>query len=1048
MNSSYDLSLEEQKILLTLASMVQLGGEKFKPYIFKINDFIKLLEVKNQAKYTEIPKIIKKLKEKVFEIKEENKTIQIAWLSSAAYEEGTRCVKLEFSPKLKPYILKIKGPFTQYKLANILNMKSKYSPRIYEILKCNKFKKQGFFEIKITNLRRLLKAEDIYPKYNDFKRKVIEKSQKELSKLSDISFDFEDIKTGRKVTGIKFHIRSKDKKQLLMNYNNQRPNFKKIKLLKRERINYILSAIYYYPLTIIEAPIGFGKTTAVKQFLASKNNPYFWITFSDLNKTASFFWSNFSNEISKIDEDAGQKLKCLGFPVGTPQILKVLSILDDIDYDEETVFVIDDYYLLEEIQVNKLLRHIVLEKLDNFHIVIITRDTTKIDFTELLSKGFCQVISQQQLKFTYEEIEKYCLMMDRNISSSDLQKIKEYTDGWISLAYMVILGLDKGIPVGMNNTIEDLIENVLFSTYDEYIQNFLLELSIMDNFTAEQARFVTHEEEADKILKKLRQENAFVFYDEVNKTYKIHNVLLDFLRIKQHFEPGQVKELYRRLGYWYLNRKEFVIAYGYLNRAGDVEKILSVLNNPDNVSSHLTEFEGSFEMFNDVPEELLYKYPIAYLQHIFLSILKGDNETIEKYLKKLDKLISFYENIKDIEQEYKNRIIAEALIVKKFTRFNDIEQMGINNDKIIKLLDGKSSYIMLRENGFTFGSPHLLYTYFRDEGTLNKVRDIFSNKELAHPKISNGCGTGSEYIAKAEYALETCNIKEAELNSIKAVYKAKTKSQASIIICAYFNLIRTYIFQGSITEGIDKLEELDSYISNVNSHICNTAVDLCKGYVYACLNQYEKIPYWLQIGDMGKAYFFYEGMGFNCIVYGKAVMLSKNYAKLEMLTESFVEYFSMFSFRLGFIHNGIFKAVAKYHLYGEKEGVLELQDTLLKAQADNIIMPFAENAAHIMDMLTIIENNNLNNEYIKKVVLFSKKYKISLDNNKLDEVRLSHREIEVLSLISKGLKRDEVACNLMISNGTVKTHLQNIYKKLGVSGKVSAIKAAQMHGII
>ncbi|WP_192845039.1 hypothetical protein [Clostridium ljungdahlii] len=39
----------------------------------------------------------------------------------------------------------------------------------------------------------------------------------------------------------------------------------------------------------------------------------------------------------------------------------------------------------------------------------------------------------------------------------------------------------------MNNTIEDLVENTLFDTYDGYIQNFLLELSIMDSFTAKQA---------------------------------------------------------------------------------------------------------------------------------------------------------------------------------------------------------------------------------------------------------------------------------------------------------------------------------------------------------------------------------------------------------------------------------------------------------------------------------------------------------------------------------------------------------------------------------
>ncbi|MGM8309492.1 replication initiation protein, partial [Clostridium perfringens] len=143
----------------TLASMVQPNDEEFKPYIFKISDFMELLGVNTKTKYTEIPKITKDLMKKVFEIEEDDVIIQTAWLSSATYKKGSGIVELEFSPKLKPYMLKLNSMFTQYKLANILSMKSKYSPRIYEILKCNEFKKQNFVEKKITELRRLLKAE-------------------------------------------------------------------------------------------------------------------------------------------------------------------------------------------------------------------------------------------------------------------------------------------------------------------------------------------------------------------------------------------------------------------------------------------------------------------------------------------------------------------------------------------------------------------------------------------------------------------------------------------------------------------------------------------------------------------------------------------------------------------------------------------------------------------------------------------------------------------------------------------------------------------------
>ena len=214
MNCNYDLSLEEQKLILTLASMVQPTDEEFKPYEFRINDFMQLLGVDTKTKYTQIPKITKELMRKVFEIQEGNTLLQVAWLSSARYEKGSGTVTLKFSPDLKPYMLQLKEKFTQYQLSNILSMKSKYSPRIYEILKCNQFKKQGYVEVEMEDLRKLLKADEIYPLYADFKRYILQRTQKELKKNSDISFDFEEIKTGRKVTSIRFFIRDNSKQKL------------------------------------------------------------------------------------------------------------------------------------------------------------------------------------------------------------------------------------------------------------------------------------------------------------------------------------------------------------------------------------------------------------------------------------------------------------------------------------------------------------------------------------------------------------------------------------------------------------------------------------------------------------------------------------------------------------------------------------------------------------------------------------------------------------------------------------------------------------------
>ena len=65
-----------------------------------------------------------------------------------------------------------------------------------------------------------------------------------------------------------------------------------------------------------------------------------------------------------------------------------------------------------------------------------------------------------------------------------------------------------------------------------------------------------------------------------------------------------------------------------------------------------------------------------------------------------------------------------------------------------------------------------------------------------------------------------------------------------------------------------------------------------------------------------------------------------------------------------------------------------------------------------------------------------------------DEVRLTNTEVRVLSLIARGASSHDVAEHMFVSKRTIDFHLANIYEKLHVHNRISAIRRARSFGLL
>jgi plasmid replication initiation protein len=217
----YKLNPLSLKFITTLITGIKQSDNINEVYIFKVTDFQELMKLKRKDLYWAVKEALKELLEKPLYIpkgdENDNSFLMLNWVASAEYKEGEGIIEFEISNKLRPYLLEAKEKFLKYQLKNILSLKGSYTIRLYEILKdfleMNKrYEKKAELIISVEELREMLEIPRSY-RLNDIKRFILNKAKEELKKHTDITFDYEEIKRGRKVDKLKLIIQEKEEKK-------------------------------------------------------------------------------------------------------------------------------------------------------------------------------------------------------------------------------------------------------------------------------------------------------------------------------------------------------------------------------------------------------------------------------------------------------------------------------------------------------------------------------------------------------------------------------------------------------------------------------------------------------------------------------------------------------------------------------------------------------------------------------------------------------------------------------------------------------------------
>lgn len=216
----FSLTLQEQKCILYAISKIKPTDTYLTEYVFDIRDFYTLCGIEKDT-YTELKKQLIALKSKCWWLLMPDGETEsaVSWFDVVRTNKKSGKVTVAFHRDMMPYLIELakqaeQGMFyTGYNLQFILPMSSRYSPRLYEILKSyQKNNREWFFELE--DLKKLLDCQN-YTRWPDFRRFALEPAVEEINKYTDLNVAMDTQKEGRKVTRVIFYMAKKGQKALL-----------------------------------------------------------------------------------------------------------------------------------------------------------------------------------------------------------------------------------------------------------------------------------------------------------------------------------------------------------------------------------------------------------------------------------------------------------------------------------------------------------------------------------------------------------------------------------------------------------------------------------------------------------------------------------------------------------------------------------------------------------------------------------------------------------------------------------------------------------------
>lgn len=823
-------------------------------------------------------------------------------------------------------------------------------------------------------------------------------------------------------------------------------NSVEFKQLNREKLWEKMERSQEVPLTLVVAPMGYGKTTIVRDYVQKKSDYRIWISLGQDSVHEEWLWNRIVGEVCRMDEKKGKQFLPLDFfsEDGIDKLETLLPIFQEAPLDGEFYLVLDDYQSCNRPKFNELITKLVYEDIPRLHIILVSRIYLDIPLEEMMLKGYCNIIGQQDFVLTREETDALFRMNDILLNEEQLEQVYEYSDGWIAAIVLLWHNYRSDGVLQISSAITRLLKEAIFIKLPEEDKRLLAVMSLFAEISTRALEYILNEPVSANRLQNLIEKTGLIQYNLQNNTYTMHSMLRTLAKEEGHELGVDAKKTYQSFADFLIQEGRAVSAIAFLLKADDYETILELLDGEWRGQIIERVPQALYEFFCNTPNfDTLVNHPTGTLAYLYCMVASGNRRVSENGKQLLRRLEDYYQAQAEKQQQpEKLRNIqdlrGELMIIRAQAEFNDLSAMNAALAAAWKLRDGKPSFVFERKI-YTSGVSQTLIMYHKEAGTLASV--VQEEKEYSenYLRLLYGLHGSLATMVEAEYCIEQCRIEEALQLAEQALETAEFRGQICAQICSYSVIMRCHIYLGD-RQGFEKaMLHCRAIVENTTETMLRMNYEQAAGYSYALLGQLDKLPLWLRDRQLEDCNQMIRDCRTGCTIYSIYLCHKQKWVRLQANAEEMAAPYTSTKHIFAEIYADLFQSIAAYHLSEPEKAKEFLLNAIALAQPDGIKMPFVELSWELLPIFESVEKN----EFIRELLPLCRQWqkgKKAFDELQYTKAILTAREQEILELLTTGCRNSDISRKLNIALITVEKTLTNIYRKIGVSNRTGAIK--------